>query len=446
MEQIHQALKSYRPLVDDSLKAAISSGGHVVERRGIFSTAVVIWLMILQRLNPDHSLSAAVEQLRSGLLDDLLETGSLPARVQRISGHTGGLARGRERISLDLVEQTADKINEELEKRHCSTKESEPRVYVIDGSTIRTAHTPENVEAYSQYHNQHGKAHFPLIRVCVVTNAVTGIALRPAYGPYSGKKATDELTLAEELFPRIHPGSTLIGDRYYGCSRFAHMASQHGHTVITRVKGINAKKFIGVPKNSSGELAVEWESKQSVTGDSYSVSGRFIWHTITRNGFRPIQLILFTTSKLPLNKIVELYLLRWNVELDLRDIKSTLKMDMLYSKTPAMNAKELVLGITAYNLTRHIVVATAKSLKITPRSVSFSRVLKRMHAIASVVFDTGLSARSEKAFSYLILDLKSLKLPQRTKQRVCEPRKVWPKGKVSFMSKSRLAERENLKK
>jgi hypothetical protein len=444
IEGIYQALRVYRGLVNESLRDAVGAGVSVAERRGIFSTAVVVWLMIFQRLNPDHSLAAAVDQLRSGQLDDLLEQGSYSARAQRISGFTGGFAKARERISLELVKKTVDGIGEALEKTHRSSSPGGQRVYVVDGSTSRTAYTPKNIEAYPQYHNQHGKAHFPLIRFGIATNAVTGVVMRPAYGPYSGEKATDELRLAEELFTRIPSGAILIGDRYYGCARFADMAQRSGHNVIVRVKEGNAKKFIGASKSSSGELAIEWNSTKSRGGECYSASGRFIWHTVRRKGFRDTRLVLFTTSNLPRQEIVKLYALRWNVELDLRDIKSTLEMDMLYSKTPAMGAKELILGIAAYNLIRHIVVASAKSLKLTPRELSFSRVLKRMHAISAGIYDTGISSQSARAFSFLLSDLKSFKLPKRKTVRPLEPRKVWQKGNVNFMIKSRQSERKIL--
>ena len=441
MGVMEDALKVYRRVVDENLREALGVGVVSSERRGIFSSAVVIWLMIYQRLSSDHSLAAAVEHLRSGELSELLEEGSLPARTSRISSSTGGFSRARERLSLEVIEKAADGINEALGRNHRKSARDGRQIYVIDGSTLRVPYTQDNIEKYPQYKNQHGKAHYPLLRIGIATNALTGVVLRPAYGPYSGEHATDELTLAEELFERIPPDSIIIGDRFFGCCRFADLANRAGHQVVVRVKEINAKKFVGTPKTSSGELSVEWESHRSRTGGVYSSAGRFIWHTVKRKGFRPSKLVLFTTSPLPRKDIVELYGLRWNVELDLRDIKSTLDMDMLHSKTPAMNEKEIVLGFTAYNLIRHLVVAAAKSLKVTPREISFSRVLKRIHAVGTAA--SNLSNRVPLNCGFTThSDLKSLLLPKRSKQRPAEPRKVWQKGKVDFMIKSRDEERK----
>jgi hypothetical protein len=401
--------------------------------------------MIFQRLNTDHSLAAAVEHLRSGELDDvLLSGGSLPARTRRISGSTGGFCRARERLALPLIESAVDGINSALEETHTKNSYEGLQVFVIDGSTIRVPYTPENIEQYPQYENQFGKAHFPLLRVGVATNAITGIAIRPAYGPYNGEHAIGELTLAEELFARLPSGAVVIGDRYFGCSRFAAMAQRSGLYAVTRVKETNAKRFIGNPTSATGEVFVTWKSKQSRTGESYSVAGRFIWHTVKRKGFRPKQLVLFTTLTVPLRQVVALYKLRWNVELDLRDLKSTLGMDMLYSKTPAMCEKEIVLGVAAYNLVRHLMLAAAKQLKVLPRALSFSRVLKRLHATTSALESAPTDSRIDAAMRSFHSHMRSLLLPQRRTPRPQEPRKVWQKGHTTFMTNSRSFERNAL--
>ena len=45
-----------------------------------------------------------------------------------------------------------------------------------------------------------------------------------------------------------------------------------------------------------------------------------------------------------------LYARRWNVELDLRNLKTTTGMDILSCQTPQMNEKQLWVYLLAYNL------------------------------------------------------------------------------------------------
>lgn len=62
---------------------------------------------------------------------------------------------------------------------------------------------------------------------------------------------------------------------------------------------------------------------------SPSELGRLIYARLERNGFRPIDVYLFTTlldrDEFPARDIVTLFGERWNVELDLRHVKTTLE-------------------------------------------------------------------------------------------------------------------------
>lgn len=169
----------------------------------------------------------------------------------------------------------------------------------------------------------------------IVTNIATGVALRPEFGAFNGNKAVSELVLSERLLARLPTQSVVSGDRLYGTCRFAAEACNAGNSPIVRMRDDIAKKFIGTNPGSAGEVAVDWSSNRSRTGKSDEVRGRVIWHTMRRKGVRPQFLMLLTTlTDIPREKVVEIYTRRWNVELDLRDLKATLEMDMLYSKNP----------------------------------------------------------------------------------------------------------------
>ena len=58
-------------------------------------------------------------------------------------------------------------------------------------------------------------------------------------------------------------------------------------------------------------------------------------------------------------ELARLYARRWNVELDLRNIKVTLGMDVLSCRTPQMITKELWVHVLAYNLIRLLMAQAA---------------------------------------------------------------------------------------
>lgn len=444
-----KVLEFYRRVVTTEFMGSVKGCGEVVTRAGIFESSVVIWLMIFQRLNSDHSLSAALEEIRIGGSRELLSetSGSIRARTGKISGATGGYAQGRRRVSLDMVMSVADRLNEAIVYSHRKQTYEGRKVYAVDGSTVRIEHSEENLQSYPATKNQYGEAHYPLVHIGIATDVVTGVALRPSFGPFDGPKVVSELELAEQLFGRLPAKSVVIGDRYYGCFRFTYQALQHGHDVIVRMKESNIKRFIGKPSTEYGECVVNWtpSAHERKKYDDFStettVQGRMLWFTIKEPGFKTLKLFLFTTLTLPLKKIVELYGLRWKVETDLRDIKSTMDMDAIHAKTPSMVAKELILGVTAYNLIRHVMAVAAQAATVDPRKLSFSRFLKRSRALAN----SPLTGRAlEKALLLVLTDLKSLSIPQRKQRRFPEPRKKWPTGEQHFMTGSRNQQRQKL--
>jgi Transposase DDE domain len=439
------ALKAFESLISAGLIKAISQDAEKQERRQIFSSAVVVWMMIHQRLHPVKSLSAAVTTLQMGGPTAILkEQGSLPARTRKISDNTGGYARARERLPIATVEQIADDVSEALSEIRLKKPEAGPAIYAVDGTTIRLAHSTKNIRAYPQYKNQHGKAHYPLMHVAVATNIETGVALRPEVGAFNGEEAISEVVLSERLLARLPEKSVVLGDRLYGTCRFAAEVRNAGHSPIVRMRDDIAKKFIGSTPGSAGEITVDWSSDRSRSGRSYQVSGRVVWHTVRRKGFRPQFFILFTTlTDISREKVVEIYLRRWNVELDLRDLKATLEMEMLYSKNPCIAEKEIVIGLVAYNLVRHFMLGIAKLLKVPPREVSFKHSLVLINTLAESFESITTNSEFDELLRRAFHSINRLKLPKR--KREPEPRKVWPRGQVNFMTKSRAEERLALK-
>jgi hypothetical protein len=67
----------------------------------------------------------------------------------------------------------------------------------------------------------------------------------------------------------------------------------------------------------------------------------------------------------------QLYARRWNVELDLRNLKTTTGMDVLRCQTPEMNDKQLWVHLLAYNVIRLLMAHAASHADVDPRELSF---------------------------------------------------------------------------
>ena len=81
-------------------------------------------------------------------------------------------------------------------------------------------------------------------------------------------------------------------------------------------------------------------------------------------------------------QIGDLYERRWEGEVDIRSIKSTMKMDILRCKTPAMVEKEIWAHLLAYNLLRTVMAVAASANDVEPRAISFKGAKQTLTAFA----------------------------------------------------------------
>jgi len=66
------------------------------------------------------------------------------------------------------------------------------------------------------------------------------------------------------------------------------------------------------------------------------------------------------------------------IELELRDIKTTMKLDVLRRKTPAAVRQELWTGLLAYNLLRQSLLQSALAGERRPDQLSFAAALQML--------------------------------------------------------------------
>jgi hypothetical protein len=70
-------------------------------------------------------------------------------------------------------------------------------------------------------------------------------------------------------------------------------------------------------------------------------------------------------------QLAALYKRRWNIELDLRNIKSVMGMGELSCKSPEMIHREIWVHLLAYNVIRLLIMKSGLSGDLLPRTLSF---------------------------------------------------------------------------
>ena len=156
---------------------------------------------------------------------------------------------------------------------------------------------------------------------------------------------------------------------------------------------------------------------------------------IQRRGFRAERIIVVTTlldaQRYLLQNLTLLYGLRWSAaEVNLRSLKTTLKMEMLTSKTPVMVRKEIWTHLLAYTLLRTLMWQAVSSSKHTVFQLSFQSTRQEFNQLLTLLATTG--KRQQIQWHQLLLEQVATNLltirPERSEPRVLKLRpKPYPR-------------------
>ncbi len=391
----------------------------------IFNWAVVIYGMILQRLDDKGTLHVTVSRLIPCLKEF---SDHKRVREKTVSANPGALSKARGNMPMSVVERSFDHLFETLHSEAGGVAQGRS-AFLLDGSTVTLPSTPELLRAYPPASNQHGFSHWPIMRVLVAHDLRTGLASRPAWGAACGPTAVSEQMLTAQLIPRLPAGSTIVADSNFGTFATAYQATQAGHPVVLRLTEVRARALGGLGLNCGTDQKVLWKpskwdrSKHADLPADAQVGGRLIVRRIEQNG-KPTKLYIFTTCEEPADEIVIIYARRWYIETDLRSLKRTVRLHTLSSRTPDMVAKELVVGVAAYNLVITFMQAAARQAGLEPRELSFSYAQDHVYTSLPALMTATSPGETQEGVQQLLRQIASCKLPKRKKRR-SYPRKIW---------------------
>jgi hypothetical protein len=423
-----QLVQLYEKAVPASFYEEICQQQGYHFRQGVYTLAVVVWLMISQRLRRNRTLAAAVQGLLQGQADHVL---SQCQRVERrtISARAAGYCQARQKLPTLVASQVTDRLVEQLRSE---MQEGWPGVQrpivLIDGTTLQLRHDEELLQAFPAGHNQHGDNHWPVLRLVVFHDVSSGLCLRPSWGPMYGEKAVSEQALAEDALGRLPSDALVLADCNFGIFAFAWAVRQSGRPMILRLTKTRAQKIWGgaPPAGADGQMvwqASRWDrSAHPQLPEGATVPGRLI---ACANPSRPQELLyLFTTLDVPGAEIVAMYKLRWNVETDVRSLKRTVDLHQIHSQSVDMVEKEILLAVSAYNLVRAVMCLAARRAQVTPRQLSFSFVQTAVEAALPALSSASSAVEYQREVERLLHYAAQGRLPQRSHRR-SYPRQVW---------------------
>jgi Transposase DDE domain len=340
-------------------------------RERLYPPTVTLSMFMRQALEADASCQKAV----NGWAAQRAADGLRPMSVR-----TGGYCRARQRLPLTMVRELARETGRQLhEKVKPAWKWRGRPVKLVDGTGISMPDTPSNQARFPQPGSQAEGVGFPLAYLVAVICLASGAVLEAALGTYAGK-GSGELAAFRMLQSSFRRGDVIVADALY-CHYFL-MASmiaagvdvvmeQHG----SRRTDFRRGKFLG-----THDHIVMWPKPQQcpawMTREQYQAFPDELMVRESRLQHRVLVTTMLDARRTSKQDLSQLYAGRWNVELDLRNIKTTMGMDVLHCQTAHMNEKEIWVHLLTYNVIRLLMAQAASHYATDPRALSFKHTVQ----------------------------------------------------------------------
>ena len=344
--------------------------GH---RERQFPPTETLSMFLAQAMNDDRSCQKAVND----------------AAVKRVVGGlspcstlTGGYCQARQRLPLKMVSTlvrfTGEQINKQVPDQW---RWQGKRVYLIDGTTVTLPDTAANQAVFPQQGGQKPGLGFPISRLVGVICLSSGAVLSAALGKFKGKGSSEQ-DLFRTLLDTFTAGDVVMGDAFYGT--YFLLATLYERNIDAVFEQFGARKRVadfrkGKRLDAKDHLVVLTKPKQKpdwMTQADYDDALEHITIRELKVKGKLLITTLLSSKECPKHELNALYKKRWHVEVDLRNIKTTLGMETLSCKTPAMAEKEMWVYLLAYNLIRLLMAQSALLADILPRQLSFKHTVQ----------------------------------------------------------------------
>lgn len=418
---------------------------HCEWRERVFTPLVTLWAFLGQVL---HAGSSCVEAV-ARVLSYLSQTRGLQA-----SHDPSAYARARKRLPAELLPELTRGVAAKLAAK-VPTHElwCGLRALLLDGSTVTLWDSPSNQEAYPQPSSQKPGCGFPLMRIAGLFDLVTGALVTLA----EGAVGESEIVLWHRLHAELTPQDVVVGDTYFCSYAECALLRQRGSHAVFRLHQKRSTDFRQGRRLGPNDRLVEWVketqprwmSPQQYAALPDRLAIRLVRVRSHNPGDHRRPVILATTlldsKTYPAQALGELYNRRWDVEIDLDHLKTTLQMEQLRTRSPEMVRRELWAHLLAYNLIRTLMWDAAQQRHYVPLRLSFKGAIDEIISLWPFTAAATRGRDLSRYYHALLRGITSHRVPHRPNR--IEPRvlKRRPKG-FSLMTKPRALYRKELLK
>ena len=392
-------------------------------RNSVYTPMVTLWAMVSQVFDPDKSLSNAVKRIISWLA---------VAGAECPSQDTGAYSKARQRLPEAVLQRLVPEVAESLEQSVPLTEQwCGRRVRVCDGTTVLMSDTLANQAEFPQHSNQKPGCGFPIAKLVVMFSLITGAVVAACVASFT----CSEIVMSRLLYEDLEPEDVLLADQAYGSYVDLALVQQQGADAVFRKHHARQSDFRQGKKLGIGDHQILWHkpkqrpkhmSESEFAALPSTLLVREVRLRLTRRGFRDQNIIVVTTlleaKRYSAGQLTQLYGWRWQAaEVNLRHLKTTLKMEMLTAKTPEMVRKEIWTHLLAYTLLRSVMWQAATGSDHTPFQLSLQGARQQFNQLLSLLATQAKSVR-QRLYQILLEQLATDLLPVRPHRS--EPRVV----------------------
>jgi len=362
-------------MLSESMIQQILTEEGISYRNRLYTPIITLWMWLHQVLNKDKSCKNAVSRVVSSL-----------AAHTPPSANTGAYCKARERTKEILVMRLLHHTGKQLHQQDQILWHGH-RVCVTDGSTVTMSDTQENQAQYPQLKSQADGCGFPIINITAVFCLFTGALLESTIAPL----CVHEINLFRSMYQYLRTGDIVLGDQLYGTYADICLTKERMIDSVFRIHWRRKTDFRRGKIVGCYDHIVQWSKpsfcSRGLSSDLYrrlpdEVTVREVRYKVEVKGFRPNEITLATTlldsEEYSKEELAQLYEMRWNVEIDLRHLKTTMRMEHLPNKTPHMVRNELYMHLLAYNLVRILMFQAGVTYQVTPVRLSFQATIQHL--------------------------------------------------------------------
>jgi hypothetical protein len=378
------------------VERACREDGHVWREREL-DPATTVALFLQQVV---HGNVPCTEVCHIGAALESLECRSFTAQAY---------CEARARVPLKVYQSLLAEVHRQVAPHlsHEAHRWHGHRTFHVDGSNFSMPDTEELRQVFGTPSGPKPGCGFPVAHLLVLFSAATGILI----DTWASRMTTGDVAETAEAHLHMDEGDILIGDdSYSGYPHIAMLKKQglHGLFPVHHLRIVDFKK--GRPHSGGGKNAIKgmprsrWikslgkedqlveyfkpdrQPDWMATGDyeslPQSIVVRELRRTVVRPGLGKITLTLVTTlldpEVYPAEDLLDLRLRRWDVETNLRHLKTTMGLDVLRCKTEQGVRKELTIFSLVYNLVRAVMLEASRRQETPVSRISFMDAYKWM--------------------------------------------------------------------